>query len=353
MDDVLSVLVTYIFLFLLLVSAALFLFILLRRLAIQHREAVFQVRYLEIEQEVLQAIAAGDISTAVGTALRHRGRPDVLTQVLVNFAEMISGRGREVLRTIFEHGLKRRFLKDLRSPFVARRLRATRLIGLFAASSERALLVDLLRDKPIVRLAAASALTHVPDKESLALVFEVFEKESGPDIHAYTNIIFGAGQRIEPLVREALAKTPSPEKLSLLIELVGAIPLRSLAPLVPGFARHPDKEVRIKSAKALAALRSPDSFGVLAELAADKDWEVQAQALRGLGNLRNPEALEILSKGLFSPAWHVRWNAREGLLNLGTEGIRRLEEVAGQNSDRFAADMARMALDSLRDTQVN
>ncbi len=351
MDDVLSVLVTYIFLFLLLLSAALFLFILLRRLVIQHREAVFRIRYLEIEQEVLQAIAAGDISAAVAAALKHRRRPEVLTQVLVNFAEMISGRGREVLRTIFDHALKRRFLKDLRSPFVARRLRATRLIGLFAASSERALLVDLLRDKPIVRLAAANALTHVPDRESLALVFEAFEKDSGPDIHAYANIIFGAGQRIEPLVREALSKNPSPERLSLLIELVGAIPLRSLAPLLPPFTRHPDKEVRIKTAKALAALRSPDSFDVLIEMAADKDWEVQAQALRGLGNLRNPEALEVLSKGLFSPAWHVRWNAREGLLSLGPEGVRRLREAAEQKEDRFAADMARMALETLADTR--
>ena len=353
MGDVLSVLVTYILLFLLLFSTALFLLILLRRLVIQHREAVFRIRYLEVEQDVLQAIAAGDISSAVETALKHRRRPDVLTQVLVNFAEMISGRGREVLRTIFDHALKGRFLKDLRSPFVARRLRATRLIGLFSASSERALLVDLLRDKPIVRLAAAAALTHVPDKESLALVFEVFERDASPDIHAFTNIVFGAGQRIEPFVREALAKAPSPEKLGLLIDLIGAIPLRSLSSLLPEFARHIEKEVRIRSAKALAALRSPDSFDILIELAADKEWEVQAQALRGLGRLRNPEALEVLSKGLFSPAWHVRWNAREGLLELGPEGVRRLREVAEQKEDRFAADMARMALDALNDTQVN
>jgi hypothetical protein len=352
-DDILSVLVTYIFIFLALLSASLFLFILARRLVVQRREALFQVRYLRVEQDVLQAVSSGDIAQAVQTALAHRARPDVLTQVLVNFTEMISGRGREILKTIFDHALKRRFLKDLRSRLVARRLRATRLIGLFAASAERALLVDLLRDKPIVRLAAANALARVPDKESLALVFEAFEKDSGPDIHAYTNIIFGAGERIEPLVRDSLSKVQSAEKLSLLLELVGAIPLRSLSSVLPGYARHPEKEVRIKVAKALASLRSPDSYGTLLELAADKEWEVQAQALRGLGKLKDPAALEVLSKGLFSPAWHVRWNAREGLLDLGPEGVRRLEEVAGQTADRFAADMASMALESLRDTQVN
>lgn len=353
MDDVLAVLVTYSFIFLLLFSAALFAFIVVRRLIVQHREAVFQVKYLRVEQDVLQAVAAGDVQPAVEVALKHRSQPAVLTQVLVNFAEMISGQGQEVLRVIFEHALKRRFLKDLRSPFVARRLKATRLIGLFSASAERALLIDLLRDKPIVRLAAVNAMARIPDKESLALVFEVFEKESCPDVHAYTNIIFGAGERIEPLVRKSLSKTQSAEKLGLLIELVGAIPLRSLYPVLLRFAGHPEKEVRIKVAKALSAIRSPDSFGTLLRLAEDKEWEVQAQALRGLGNLKNPEALEILAKGLFSPSWHVRWNAREGLLNLGPEGIHRLEDISKQKTDRFAADMANMALEDLHDTRVN
>ncbi|MEN6311779.1 MAG: HEAT repeat domain-containing protein, partial [Acidobacteriota bacterium] len=126
-----------------------------------------------------------------------------------------------------------------------------------------------------------------------------------------------------------------------------AIPLPSLYPEVAGFAAHPEKEVRIKVAKALGKFLIPDSYDILERLAGDREWEVQAQALRALGCLKNPGALVLLTRGLFSPVWHVRYNAREGLLNLGPLGIRRLEEVARQKSDRFASDMASMALEDL------
>jgi HEAT repeat protein len=87
-------------------------------------------------------------------------------------------------------------------------------------------------------------------------------------------------------------------------------------------------------------------------MAGDKEWEVQAQALRGLGQLKNPGALVILTRGLYSPVWYVRYNAREGLLNLGSLGIRRLEEISRQKADRFAADMATMALEDFSNLRV-
>lgn len=97
----------------------------------------------------------------------------------------------------------------------------------------------------------------------------------------------------------------------------------------------------------------PKSYKILEKMANDKEWEVQAQALKALGNLKNPKALGLLMRGLFSPSWHIRYNAREGLLNLGPPGIRRLEDVAKQKADRFASDMAIMALDDISHSQVS
>lgn len=347
MNDTLPALVSRSLLFTFFFSVMLLVFIISRRLILQHQEAHFQVRYLQIEQEVLQAISAGEAQPAVDVALRYRSQRKVLTQVLIDFLDIISGRGQDILKVIFEHGLKEQCLKDLHSRLVVRRLRATRLIGLFSVLPDKTLLFELLKDKPIIRLAAVNALVQFPDQESLSLVFQAFEQESCPNIHTYTNIIFGAGEKVEPFIRAYLKKTVAVEKLSLLIELAGSIPLPSLYPEVVEYAGHPEKEVRIKVARALGRFLIPDSYETLEIMASDKEWEVQAQALRGLGNLKNPGALVLLTRGLFSPSWYVRYNAREGLLNLGPLGIRRLEEISSQEVDRFASDMATMALEEI------
>jgi hypothetical protein len=347
MYDTLPALVSHSLLFTFAFSLLLLVFIILRRLVVTRREAHFQARYLRIEQAVLQAISAKDAGPAVEVARKYASQRKVLTQVLIDFLEIISGRGQEILKVIFEHGLKERCLKDLRSRLVVRRLRATRLVGLFSVLPDKALLLDLLRDKPIIRLAAVNAMVRFPDRESLALVFQAFEQESCPSIHTYANIIFGAGERVEPFIKACLTKNVPSEKLSLLIELAGSIPLPSLYPEVVRHAAHPEKEVRIKVVKALGKFLVPESFEILENMAGDPEWEVQAQVLRALGNLKNAGALVILTRGLFSPSWYVRYNAREGLLNLGALGIRRLEEISSQEVDRFAADMATMALEEI------
>jgi hypothetical protein len=352
MNSPLPIIVSRSLIFILLFSISLFFFIILRRMIVQRREALFQTRYLQIEMDVLRAMSTGEMGPAIEVALKYRSQPKVLTQVLIDFLEMISGRGEEILKAIFEQVLKERCLKDLHSRFVARRLQATRLAGLFSTPPEKALLIDLLKDKPIIRLAAVNAMVQSPDRESLALVFQAFEQESCPRVHTYTNIIFGAGEKVEPLVKEYLKKPLPVEKLSLLVELAGAVPLPSLYPEVAGYAGHPEKEVRIKVAKALSKFMVPDSYEILEKMAGDKEWEVQAQALKALGYLKNPGALVLLTRGLFSPVWHVRYNAREGLLNLGPLGIRRLKEVSRQKTDRFASDMAIMALEDFSYSRV-
>ena len=309
--------------------------------------------YLRIEQDVLRAISAEDDQTAIEVALKYKSQRKILTRVLIDFLETISGRGQDILKVIFDYALRERCLKDLHSPFLARRLQATRLAGLLSVPPEKALLVALLKDKAIIRLAAVNALVQFADQESLALVFRAFEQEACPHIHTYANIIFGAGEKVEPFVKIFLKKNLPVEKLSLLIELAGTIPLPSLYPDVVDYASHPDKEVRTRLAKALGKFLVPKSYKILEKMANDKEWEVQAQALKALGNLKNPKALGLLMRGLFSPSWHIRYNAREGLLNLGPPGIRRLEDVAKQKADRFASDMAIMALDDISHSQVS
>ena len=127
--------------------------------------------------------------------------------------------------------------------------------------------------------------------------------------------------------------------------MTGLIPARTLYPDIIPFAAHPDKEVRIKVARALGRLLIPDSFDILAALAGDPEWEVAAQAARSLGRLNNPAGLDILAQGLHSLSWHVRNNSKDALLDMGAAGVRKLREVSETTQDHFAADMAEMGLE--------
>jgi len=179
-------------------------------------------------------------------------------------------------------------------------------------------------------------------------IFRAFDEDAGAAVRSYFNIMFSLGDRIEPFVKSRLKSSYPAEKLGLLVELAGAIPLRSLFDQIVPLAGHPDKEVRIKVARTLGKLLLPEAAGTLLALASDEAWEVQAQAVKSLGKLKDRSALDILTGALFSPFWYVRFNAGYGLAEMGEEGLRRLKRVAAQKVDRYAREMSVMVLnDSL------
>ncbi|MCX6574041.1 MAG: HEAT repeat domain-containing protein [Candidatus Aminicenantes bacterium] len=344
----LSTVVLYSFAYLLLLSSSLFLFIFLRRLVIQARERRDRAAYEVMEKDLLEVLTApSPIASAHVFARKHRARPRVLKRVLVAYREALVGNCLEPLKTIFERSIRRRCLRELGSPFLATRLQNVRLFVDFSRPEEALNLVKLLHDKPIVRLAALNALTGIASRDTLGQIFDLFEKDPQPNLYAYSNIFYCLGPRIEPFVRTSLDKTLPPEKTGLLIEMSGRLLLRGLYPDIVFYARHADRELRIRAARALGHLLVPGSVKTLMALAADPAWEVQAQALRSLGSLQDWQTVPLLVKGLFSPHWHVRYNAGFGLAALGLVGIVQLQEVSRQQEDRYAADMAAMVLDTV------
>jgi hypothetical protein len=344
----LSIVVLYSFVYLLLLSVSLFLFIFGRRLLIESRERKDRRVYGDMERDVLEVLTARDPqAAAVDFARRHASRPRILKEVLVAYREALTGRSLEPLKVIFERTIRSRCLRELRSPFLATRLQNVRLFIDFSRPEEAVHLVKLLHDKPVVRLAALNALAGIASRETLAHIFDLFEKDPEPNLYAYSNIFFSLGPRIEPFIRTTLDKELPPAKAGLLVEMAGRLLLRGLYLDVVAFARHSDKELRIRAARTLGRLLVPESVRTLADLAADPSWEVQAQALRSLGHLQDWRSVPILVKGLFSPQWHVRYNAGYGLAAFGLVGILQLQEVSRQKEDRFAADMAAMVLDTV------
>ncbi len=344
----LSIIVLYSFVYLLLMSFSLFVFIFVRRLFIQSRERKDRSIYTDMEAGLLEVLTAADgRREAVAFARRHGSSPRVLKQLLVAYREALAGRSLEPLKTIFEMTIRGRCLRELASPWLATRLQNVRLFVDFSRPEEAVHLVKLLHDKPVVRLAALNALTGIASRETLAHIFDLFEHDPAPNLYAYSNIFFTLGPRIEPFVRESLSRTLPVEKTGLLVEIAGRLLLRGLYSDVLRFAQHTDKELRIRAARTLGRLLVPGSVKTLRALAADASWEVQAQAIRSLGCLQDWGSIPVLVKALFSPHWHVRYNAGYGLASFGLVGILQLQEVSRQKEDRYAADMATMVLDTV------
>jgi HEAT repeats len=334
-------------LFLFLFSLCLFGFIVVRRLVLEQRQARFGRLYAIIEKDVLEAISRLNADFSLAVARKHKAHPDVLTQVLLDFGDILVGEGRDQLRIIFNHAVKDRCLKCLASRRTSKRLQSVRLFIIFFDPAESAFLFRLLDDKPIIRLAVVNALSRIPSRDTMGQIFTAFEKDSGFTVHIYFNILFSLGSRIEPFIKEYLKKPLPVDKLGLLVELIGAIPLRELSADVIALAGHTDKEIRIRVARALGKLLVPETVETLVSLAADEAWEVKAQAVKSLGKLKNKRALDLLTRCLFSPFWYVRYNAGYGLAEMGEEGLRRLRDVAGQEDDRYARDMSVMILSDL------
>jgi hypothetical protein len=341
------IITSYSLLFLLLFSVSLFGFIIIRRLVLEARQVRFQRLYKQIEKDVLEAISLLKPDFSLEVARRHKGHSEVLTQVLLDFGDIIVGEGREQLRIIFDHAIKDECLRRLASWRTAKRLQSVRLFIIFFDPAESAFLFRLLNDKPIVKLAVINALARIPSPETLSHIFKAFEEDTGYAVQAYFNIMFSLGNRSEPYVKAFLNKPLSAEKLGLLVELVGAIPLQTLYGDVIALAGHPDKEIRIRVARTLGKLLIPETVDTLVALSSDEAWEVKAQAVKSLGRMKNLKTLDVLGRSLFSPFWHVRYNAGYGLAEMGEEGLRRLKEVAAQDEDRYARDMSVMVLNDL------
>jgi hypothetical protein len=341
------IIVTYSLLFLLSFSVLLFFYLIARRVVVQRQEELLQKRYTMIENEILEVVTSSETDLAERVANKYKKQSRVLTRVLVNYIEQIEGQAKEQLQKIFNIALKEKCLKDIHSRRQIKRLKATHLFVLFSDPLESHHIVKLLNDKPIVKLVAINALSRIPTSQTLTYIFQSFMKDSLGNARAYINIMYGLGDKIQNHVKNHLKESLSVEKLGLLIELVGAIPLRALYPDILPFADDPNKEIRIKVARALGHMRIPASVDILIRLAHDDTWEVCAQALKSLGKLGDEAALEVLSEGLFSPFWHVRFNGGHGLANLGAAGIARLQKIKRQKKDRYAADMAVMVLDEV------
>jgi HEAT repeat protein len=341
------IIVGYSLVFLLFFALSIFVFIIVRRIALRSRERKLETLSEELETEILLAMSAPDEGVARKVAETYSGTPRILTRLVVDYAMTISGPERDRLKLIYDLALKERLLRDIRSHFIHIRLRAIRPFILFVDEEDFPLLLTLMQGNPAVRLAVIDTLSDISHPVLIDWIFQTFAETPEPDLRASMNLMYSLGRKIENHIRPYLNDSMSAPKLGALIEMVGAIPLPSMYDLILEFTGHPDMEVRVRVARALGRLNIlvKPVTRALAGLTKDEAWEVQAQALKSLGRLHVTTSLETLRRGMFSPHWHCRRNAGFALANLGDAGLKHLKKIAAQRADRYAADMARMVLE--------
>jgi len=328
-------------------AASIFLFIIIRRIIIKNLEAKRKKIKNAIEKDVLKSLTSGTDESVKKIAFKYSCYPDILTTTLFDFIETIKGRERNQLKAIFYQTLRKRILTDINSWRMRKRLRATRIFIMFSSSYDSPQIIKILRDKPAIRLAALDALAHVPNEEAFSQIFAAFTKDPDPNLQEYMNVMYVLGQKAANLIKKYLKKPLSVLKLSLLIEIVGSIPIQDLYPELLHLSDHPEMEIRTRTARALGNLKTPlpEIIKALMKLSRDEAWEVKAQALKSLGKLQSQRALDVLSESLFSPYWYCRLNAGFALTKVGEKGIERLKQISIQKKDKYAAEMAQMVLE--------
>ncbi len=328
-------------------SLALLIFISLRRLLFEHQQRRFRKKYLEIEPEFMEALFSSDPEAPLEFARRHRRAWRVIARLLLDYKQVISGEAGERLRKIFMTVLKPRCYRLLSSRLVSRRLQGVSLFFAFFEPEEIQTFQKIVNDRPVIKLAALTAMARTSDEEAFRIIFQAFEKDEISRAPSYFYIMSALGEKAEPYVKEALSKPLPSEKIAILVELAGKIPCRNLAREIEALANHTEKEVRIRVARTLGRIVDPDNLRTLLRLAADEAWEVQAQAVRSLASFKTPESLQVCYRGLFSPSWHVRHNSARALAALGEQGLEKLREATAQEKDNYARDMAVMILEEM------
>ena len=334
---------------LLIISVFLFFVIVIRRIYTEKLKRKNNELSQKIGTDILQHMISPKSISAIEIANKYKAKPDMLENLLLKYTESVVGREKHRLTRIFDHCLRERVLKDIHSRRVYRRLKSTRPFVIFSRTKDIPQIIRLLKDKPNIRLAALNALGNISTKSILFQILKSFENKSHFLLREYLNILYGLGEKSEAFIRSSLKREVSVDNLIVLIELIGAIPLPSLWREILTFSNHPNKEIRIRIARALGNLNLPvhEIIDALIKFCSDDAWEVQAQAIRSLGKLRYQKAHDYIAKFLFSPFWYCRLNAGYALVNLGALGIQRLKKVAKQTNDKYAADMALMILNEI------
>lgn len=194
----------------------------------------------------------------------------------------------------------------------ARAQAAVDMAALPPGAVDRELLARLINDRdPVVREAAIrSAASRCGAEIADALLASLVRY--GPGLYRVARYTLGRSSApILPVLERYLA-SPAPYVVRLCVDVLGDRGEAGALPLLLPRAAHPDKEIRLRVARAMRKLAGPEAERALRHLLGDPAWEVRAQAATAAGAHAGALAAQLEVAARDRNPW-VRANAERSL----------------------------------------
>jgi HEAT repeat protein len=290
---------------------------------------------------LLRALVDPDALPALRRALRPFDRL-VLRRVLLRLALDLRGEEARAIADLYRTlGLLDDELRALGAWRAGRRAAAASNLATLRMPRIQRHLVRALGDPDrAVRVALIRAIGEIGDRPALVALIRRLGDRSLTVVRQVEQVLIERGREVAPEIVAYARSTPKMRGRRAAVEVLGLLRTPLAADLLLGLVRHPDRELRIQSVKAAAAIGDPRFLRAFHELVTDRSWQVRCQAAKGLGTLGSPVSVSYLRAALADDHWWVRFYAAVALAELGQAGHAALQSALA-DPEPTVRDMAR------------
>jgi HEAT repeat protein len=290
---------------------------------------------------ILRALESSDALAPLRRVLRPFDRV-VVRSLLLRLALDLRGEESQAIAELYrELGLLDDELQALSAWRAGRRAAAASNLATLRMPRVQRQLVRALDDpERRVRIAMIRALGEIGDQQALLALIPRLGERSPTVVRQVEQVLVDRGREVVQEIVAYAATTRKRRGRRAAVEVLGLLRAPAAADLLLELVRDPDRELRIRSVKAAAAIGDPRFLDAFHELLTDPVWEVRGQAAKGLGTLGSPTSVARLRVALADEHWWVRFYAAVALAELGDAGHTALQ-AATEDTEPTVRDMAR------------
>ena len=278
-------------------------------------------------------------SLAGMVATRRRVHREALQQVLVDFAQDISGdSSRRLVYVFYTLGFVHEELRLTKSRRWWIRANAARTLGLLGAKTAIAALTALLEDPhPDVRHQAMQSLVKLVGPDALRTILRISRNLSRWSAIELSVVVSSFKGTAVPYLIEAL-RSRDQSVVLFAAEMLAEIGLvTAVEPLMHLIRTTIDTAIQAQSLKTLGRLGDERARNLVADLLKSKVQPVRLSAMEALGKISGSEAVEMLKPWLASRLQEEKLVAARALATTGVEGIAVLRAARAENDELTAA----------------
>ncbi len=310
----------------------LFFGLILLRFIGSRREKTIEKRKERIRTLVYELIAEEQFQDrALEMFSKNIARNDLkhLRSVLLENARVLKGKEREILSSVYDGlGFADEDLRILKRGSRLKRAEAAVRLGTMRISRATSYLIDTLSDASgELEFCCLNALSKIGTPKALNAVADYIVSASKIESIRVAEVVLEKREEFSIYVRKWIDQTAAnPERLGLVIDLVGAMRDANSVPVLISLLEHSDETIRSKAAFALGIIGDYHACSSLQRLLNDASARVRAVTAEALGRLQCEDAIGALGRAIGDSSLSVKMNAAIALSRLGERGSAVLEK---------------------------